>query len=362
MSAYQLLYMERIPASAACNEAVKLTRSVSHEGSAKFVNGVLRGLLRKQAAGELSFPEEGEDDAGYLSLKYYHPRWLVKRWLGPWGREGTERLLAFDNSAAPVCLRVNTLVTTREQLLQDLAAAGAQVHASAWSADGIVCEKLPSLHALMAALPKHFYIQDESSMLVAPLLAAAPGMRVLDLCSAPGGKTTHIAQLMQNKGEIIACDVHEHKLELIAENAKRLDITCIEPLLNDATVERSEWLGAFDRVLVDAPCSGMGVLRRRAEARWRKQRKDLKLFPPLQLAILEQAAKYVKDGGRMVYSTCTIEQSENHYLVEEFLTKYPEWQRVPFVHPRTGEEVAELQLLPQVDEIDGFYICVLERK
>ena len=362
MSAYQLLYMERIPASAACNEAVKLTRSVSHEGSAKFVNGVLRGLLRKQEAGELTFPEEGEDDAGYLSLKYYHPRWLVKRWLGPWGREGTERLLAFDNSAAPVCLRVNTLVTTREQLLQALAEAGAQVHASAWSADGIVCEKLPSLHALMAALPKHFYIQDESSMLVAPLLAAAPGMRVLDLCSAPGGKTTHIAQLMQNKGEIIACDVHEHKLELIAENAKRLDITCIEPLLNDATVERSEWLGAFDRVLVDAPCSGMGVLRRRAEARWRKQRKDLKLFPPLQLAILEQAAKYVKDGGRMVYSTCTIEQSENHYLVEEFLTKHPEWQRVPFVHPRTGAEVAELQLLPQVDEIDGFYICVLERK
>ena len=362
MSAYQLLYMERIPASAACNEAVKLTRSVSHEGSAKFVNGVLRGLLRKQEAGELSFPEEGEDDAGYLSLKYYHPRWLVKRWLGPWGREGTERLLAFDNSAAPVCLRVNTLVTTREQLLQALAEAGAQVHASAWSADGIVCEKLPSLHALMAALPKHFYIQDESSMLVAPLLAAAPGMRVLDLCSAPGGKTTHIAQLMQNKGEIIACDVHEHKLELIAENAKRLDITCIEPLLNDATVERSEWLGAFDRVLVDAPCSGMGVLRRRAEARWRKQRKDLKLFPPLQLAILEQAAKYVKNGGRMVYSTCTIEQSENHYLVEEFLAKHPEWQRVPFVHPRTGEEVTELQLLPQVDEIDGFYICVLERK
>ena len=362
MSAYQLLYMERIPASAACNEAVKLTRSVSHEGSAKFVNGVLRGLLRKQAAGELSFPEEGEDDAGYLSLKYYHPRWLVKRWLGPWGREGTERLLAFDNSAAPVCLRVNTLVTTREQLLRDLAAAGAQVHASAWSTDGIVCEKLPSLHALMAALPKHFYIQDESSMLVAPLLAAAPGMRVLDLCSAPGGKTTHIAQLMQNKGELIACDVHEHKLELIAENAKRLDITCIEPLLNDATVERSEWLGAFDRVLVDAPCSGMGVLRRRAEARWRKQRKDLKLFPPLQLAILEQAAKYVKGGGRMVYSTCTIEQSENHYLVEEFLANHPEWQRVPFVHPRTGEEVTELQLLPQVDEIDGFYICVLERK
>lgn len=362
MSAYQLLYMERIPASAACNEAVKLARSISNEGSAKFVNGVLRGLLRKQAAGELVFPDAEEDDAGYLALQYYHPRWLVKRWLGSWGKEGTERLLAFDNSAAPVCLRTNTLVTTRDELLAKLTELGAEVRASEWSADGIVCEKLPSLHALMEALPKHFYIQDESSMLVAPLLAAAPTMRVLDLCSAPGGKTTHIAQLMQNKGEIIACDVHEHKLELIAENAKRLDITCITPLLNDATVERSEWLGAFDRVLVDAPCSGMGVLRRRAEARWRKQRKDLKLFPPLQLAILEQAVKYVKDGGRLVYSTCTIEQSENHYLIEEFLAKHSEWQRVPFKHPLTGEQVEELQLLPQNDGIDGFYICVLERK
>ena len=362
MSAYQLLYMERIPVSAACNEAVKLARSVSNEGSAKFVNGVLRGLLRKQAAGELTFPDYEKDDAGYLALKYYHPRWLVKRWLGPWGKEGTERLLAFDNSAAPVCLRTNTLVTTRVKLMQDLQELGAEVHASAWSADGIVCDKLPSLYTLMTALPKHFYIQDESSMLVAPLLAPAPGMQVLDLCSAPGGKTTHIAQLMQDKGEVVACDVHEHKLELIAENAKRLDITCIQTLLNDATVERSEWVGKFDRVLVDAPCSGMGVLRRRAEARWRKQRKDLKLFPPLQLAILAQAAKYVKDGGRMVYSTCTIEQSENHYLIEEFLAKHEEWQRVPFAHPLTGEAVSELQLLPQVDGIDGFYICVLERK
>lgn len=362
ISAYQLLYMERIPASAACNEAVKLARSVSHEGSAKFVNGVLRGLLRKQAAGGFIFPDEEKDDAGYLALKYYHPRWLVKRWLGPWGREGTERLLAFDNTAAPVCLRVNTLVTTREQLLQDLTEAGCEVYASRWSADGIVAAKLTSLNMLLAALPKCFYIQDESSMLVAPILAPQPGMQVLDLCSAPGGKTTHLAQLMQDKGELIACDIHEHKLELIAENAKRLAISCIKPLLNDATVLRSDWLGKFDRVLVDAPCSGLGVLRRRAEARWRKQRKDLKAFPPLQLAILEQAAQYVKAGGSLVYSTCTIEQSENHYLIEEFLTKHPEWQRVSLTHPLTGASVDELQLLPQNDGVDGFYICKLERK
>ena len=136
----------------------------------------------------------------------------------------------------------------------------------------------------------------------------------------------------------------------------------VKALQNDALQLRSEWLGAFDRVLVDAPCSGLGVLRRRAEARWRKQRKDLKLFPPLQLAILKNAAQYVKDGGTMVYSTCTIEQSENHYLVEEFLTQHPEWQRVEFTHPLTGEQVQELQLLPQNDGIDGFYICKLMKK
>ena len=370
LSAYQLLYLERIPAAAACNEAVKLTRCVSHEGSAKLVNGVLRGLLRKEQAGELALPDPEQDDAGYLALKYYHPRWLVKRWLGPWGKEGTEALLAFNNTSAPVCLRTNTLVTTRERLLTELTelteltGAGAELEPSRWCAEGIVVRKLGTLGLgeLLAKFPDSFYVQDESSMLVAGLVAPQPGMAVLDMCSAPGGKTTHLAQLMQNKGSIIACDVHEHKLQLIAENAARLGISIIKPTLNDGTVLRAEWLGKFDRVLVDAPCSGMGVLRRRAEARWRKQRKDLKLFPPMQLQILQNAARYVKAGGRLVYSTCTIEQSENHYLIEEFLANNPAWQRVPFAHPLSGELVDELQLLPQVDNIDGFYICVLERK
>ena len=362
LSVFQLFYLERIPASAACNEAVKLARSVSHEGSAKFVNGVLRGLLRKRDAGALNFPTMEEDDAGYLALQYYHPRWLVKRWLGPWGKEGTEALLAFNNTAAPVCLRTNTLALSREKLLAELTEAGAEAHPSRWCAEGIVCDKLPALEGLFAKLQNAFYVQDESSMLVAPVVAPAPHMTVLDLCSAPGGKTTHLAQLMENKGKIIACDIHEHKLQLIKENAQRLGIDIIVPSINDGTVLRQEWLGQFDRVLVDAPCSGMGVLRRRAEARWRKQKKDLKLFPPLQLAILENAVQYVKAGGRLVYSTCTIEQSENHYLIEEFLSKHSDWQRVPIPHPLTGEAVEELQLLPQRDGVDGFYICALERK
>lgn len=362
LSVYQLLYMERIPNSAAVNEAVKLARKASGEGSAKFVNGVLRGLLRKQEAGELAFPAEAEDDAGYLSLKYCHPRWLVKRWLGPWGREGTERLLAFDNTAAPMCLRVNTLVMSRDELLARLTEAGAEAVPSQWCADGVVCSKLPALGEVFAKLNNAFYVQDESSMLVGSIVAPPVGGKVLDMCSAPGGKTTHLAQLMEDKGEIIACDIHEHKLRLIADNAQRLGLTCIKPILNDGLVFRPNWSEAFDRVLVDAPCSGLGVLRRRAEARWRKERKDLKLFPPLQLAILHNASRYVKPGGRLIYSTCTIEQSENHYLIEDFLAKHPEWQRAPLKHPLTGELVEELQLLPQNDGIDGFYICALEKK
>lgn len=359
---FQMLYMDRIPESAAVNEAVKTARALGNEGSAKFVNGVLRGFLRKKTAGGFEFPDPAKDDAYYLALKYMHPKWLVKRWLGPHKHDGVEKLLAFNNSSAPVCLRVNNLVTTRDKLLADLSSMGVKAHISSWSKDGIIIEEMSSLMEVFEKLPNAFYVQDESSMLVADVVNPQKGECILDLCSAPGGKSTHLAERMENEGEIVACDIHEHKLKLIQENAKRLGISCITTKLNDGTFFQSEWVKKYDRVLVDAPCSGMGVLRRRAEARWTKDKKDLKVFPPLQLAILKCAARYVKEGGRLVYSTCTIEQSENHYLIEEFLKVFPDWKRVPFKHPLTGEEVEELQIWPHIDNIDGFYICALERK
>ena len=359
---YQILYMDRIPQSAAVNEAVKTARFFGNEGTAKFVNGVLRGFLRKQEANEFVFPDEEKDDAGYLALKFMHPRWLVKRWLGPHGKENVEKLLAFNNASAPVCLRVNTLVTSREKFLADLEEIKVKAHASSWSKDGIVIDEMPSLMTIFEKFPDSFYIQDESSMLVADLLNPQKGECILDLCAAPGGKTTHLAQRMENQGEIVACDVHEHKLKLIQENTKRLGIKIIKTQLNDGTIFQREWANKFDRVLVDAPCSGMGVLRRRAEARWTKDKKDLKIFPPLQLSILKCAARYVKEGGCLVYSTCTIEQAENHYLIEEFLKAFPDWERVSFKHPLTGAELDELQIWPYEDNIDGFYICVLQRK
>lgn len=360
LSVYQILYMDKIPASAAVNEAVKLARVYSHEGSAKFVNGVLRGFLRQKD--QLVFPSEAEDEASYLALKLLHPRWLVKKWLQQFGREATEKLCAFNNTPAPVCLRVNTLVADREALMSNLVAAGAEVRASKWSKDGIICSKLPALNDVFAKLKHDFYIQDESSMLVAEILAPKPGEKVVDLCSAPGGKTTHIAQVMGDQGEIFAGDIHEHKIKLIEENASRLGITIIKAQQRDASVFDEFLAGKADRVLVDAPCSGLGVLRRRAEARWRKTRAEIRPLPKLQLQILENGARYVKKGGLLVYSTCTIEPSENHYVIAAFLEQHPEWTYAGVKHPITGECLDELQLLPQVDGIDGFFICALKYK
>ena len=187
-------------------------------------------------------------------------------------------------------------------------------------------------------------------MLVARMFNPQKGQKILDLCASPGGKTTHLAELMHNNGEIFACDIHSHKLNLINENAQNLGISIIRTLLNDATILNENFVDKFDGVLVDVPCSGLGVLRRRAELRWRRDRENLKIFPPLQKTILETASKYVKKNGTLLYSTCTIEQSENHYVVEDFLTKHPEY---------ILQE--ERQLLPHIEHVDGFYMAKMQR-
>lgn len=199
-------------------------------------------------------------------------------------------------------------------------------------------------------------------MLPAVVLQPQPGERILDMCAAPGGKTTHIAALMENKGHVTACDIYPHKLKLIEENAKRLKLDIIKPELQDGTVLREEWKEAFDRVLVDAPCSGLGVLRRRAEARWVKTEASLQEFPELQQKILENASRYVKPGGVLVYSTCTMEENENGKQAEAYLQRHREWKQPGFPHPRTGEMVKELQLYPQRDGVDGFYLTLLQKE
>lgn len=360
LGAYQLLYLDRIPVSAACNESVELAKKWVHEGAAKLVNGALRQLARTRD--QWKFPKGPEHELERIALEYYHPEWLVRRWKFRYGLEEAVKLCRFDNARPAFSFRVNTLRESRESLQKKLAEKGIATHLSRWSPDGLICDSLPSLEILVEQFGPDIYIQDESSMLDAAVLDPQPGERILDLCSAPGGKTTHLAQKMQDRGEILALDLYDHKLELVRENARRLGIQCIRTEKQDGTVFVPEWENGADRVLVDAPCSGLGVLNRRTEARWTKEERSLSQFPPLQKKILENAARYVRPGGRLLYSTCTLEQDENTRMRKWFLEKHPEFVSVPFSHPVTGESLEELQILPQRDGINGFYLCLFAKR
>ena len=324
------------------------------------MNGALRQLARTKD--QWKFPKGPEHELERIALEYYHPEWLVRRWKFRYGLEEAVKLCRFDNARPAFSFRVNTLRESRESLQEKLAEKGIETHPSRWSPDGLICDSLPSLDILVEQFGPDIYIQDESSMLDAAVLDPQPGERILDLCSAPGGKTTHLAQKMQDRGEILALDLYDHKLELVRENAHRLGIRCIRTEKQDGTVFVPEWENGADRVLVDAPCSGLGVLNRRAEARWTKEERSLSQFPPLQKKILENGARYVKPGGRLLYSTCTLEQDENTRVRKWFLENHPEFVPVPFPHPLTGESLEELQILPQRDGINGFYLCLFAKR
>jgi len=343
---YQLLFVERVPEASVVDEAVKLAKKLANPGAAGMVNGVLRNFLRKK--NDIVLPKNEVD---HLAILWWHPKEYIKKWLKHYGYDGTEKLCRFNNNPAPLCLRVNTLQTNRDALMNKLFRLGVTANKSDKCEDGIVCDKVPSLKVIFSNCPREFYIQDESSMLVAKMFAPKPGQKILDLCAAPGGKTTHLAQLMQNKGEILACDIYSHKLALIEMNAKILGINIIKTKLQDGEIFVDDFNNGFDGVLVDAPCSGLGVLRRRAEARWIKKRENLKTFPLLQRKILNNAERYVKKGGTLVYSTCTIEESENHYMIKNFLDEHPNFLL---------EE--ERQILPQNDGMDGFYMSKMIKK
>lgn len=369
MGVYQLLYLDKVPARAVCNEAVELAKSRGIRGLAGFVNGLLRTISSKK--GEIAYPDPNEKPALYLSLKFSHPLWLVERWLERFGIEETAALCKANNEPPAVVLRCNTLKTTPEQLLKQLTKEGLVVHPSALVQEGVIVEKAAYLAELKSFQAGLFTVQDESSMIASLVLNPTPGSMVIDACSGPGGKTTHLAQLMKNKGRILALDVHQHRLDLIESACKRLGVTIVETMLLDARKLPEKIREKADYLLVDVPCSGLGVIRRRPELRWRVEPGDLPLHAQQQLEILGQAASCLKTGGKLVYSTCSTEPEENTGVVNSFLMEYTEFipedltALLPFPLADERDQLdakrGYLQLLPHRHGTDGFFVSCFRK-
>lgn len=363
---YQLLALDRIPSAAAVSEAVDLARRHGHRGTARLVNAVLRRLA---AEGPPPPPDPGADPVGHLAVVHSHPRWLMARWAARWGIQEAAALAAAHARPAPSVLRVNTLRVTRAEVLAWLAARGMP------AGPGLLPESVRTRGSLSGRLPLveagAVLMQDEAAMLVAHVVAPSPGQVVFDACAAPGGKASHLGALMGNTGRVVACDVHPGKAAAMARRLAALGATCVEAHQVDALEVGRRWPMQAHAVLVDAPCSGLGTLRRRPEIRWRVGEPTLAQHAARQRAVLEGASGAVRPGGALVYSVCSLEPEEGPEVVRAFLAGAPSFAFDPFPPqvPRVlggasvhGADAGEACLFPHRHDTDGFYIARLRRR
>lgn len=355
---YQILFLDKIPTSAAVNESVELAKVSGRAAAAGLVNAVLRRAARER---ESLPPIPDKDPVRYLSIRYSHPRWLVKRLTALLGQAETEAFLAADNAPAPLTVQVNPLKTTVKDLADTLGAQGVTARPHPWVSGCLELSGTGDLTALEPFRRGEFLVQDAAAALVARAAGVKPGDRVLDVCAAPGGKSFSAAFAMEDQGSILSCDLHDNKLKRVREGAERLGLRCVETAAADGRTFRPEWEEAFDVVLVDAPCSGLGIIRKKPDARY-KTAESLFALPVIQDAILRNAARYVRPGGTLVYSTCTILPEENQQVTEAFLAETPEFARAPFALPEpVGAVPGEITLWPHRHDTDGFYICRMTR-
>jgi 16S rRNA (cytosine967-C5)-methyltransferase len=361
---YQITFLDRIPGYAAVDEAVETTKSM-RPGREALVNALLRNAIRKGRT--MALPEYERDPALHIAVLHSHPLWLVKRWIRLFGPEKTLTLCQANNENPPIVLRTNTLRTSRQDVLKQLREEGLQAEATAYSPDGVSLSPgfARPLRELTLFRRGHIHVQDEASQLITYLVNPRGGMKVADLCCGAGGKTTHMAERMGNRGSILAIDRSAGKIRSLEANARRLGISIIETQCGDVSLlSRTAAPGPFDRVLLDAPCSGLGTLRRNPEIKWRLREKELSVFPPLQLELLEGASSRVKRGGLLVYSTCTIMPEENDRVIESFLLSHRDFKLAapPDTIPRemigTGRA---FRSFPHLHGTDGFYGAVLSR-
>lgn len=349
MAIYQMYFLDKVPDYSIVDESVNLAKIYGNRGSISFTNGILRSISKKDA------PQvKIEDSIDNLSTFYSHPKFYTEYFYKNYGEEFTKKLLKANNEMPPFTIRVNTLKTSKSDLMSNLKELGFEIEETVYD------------NALNILNPKgiidtkyfdegHFYVQDLGSILVASFLNPRENSSLLDLCAAPGGKTTHLAEIMKNTGEIIACDKSQGKIKLIQENAKRLGVKNIETRVNDARVLNKDFIDKFDYVLVDAPCSGTGLYRKKPDIKWNKDLEDIKSLAEIQLEILDKAKDYVKDGGELLYSTCSLSKIENEDVVNKFLENNKNFK----IKKLRDRDV--LKLFPSTDGSDGFSITLMEK-
>ena len=328
LGTFQCLWLDGVPDRAAVHTSVALARRFGHAGVAGLVNGVLRTVVRGHAT--FSLPDPEAQPITHLAAAYSHPQWLVERWLNRYGWARTRALCEQNNRPRDVTLRVNTLRTSAQGLALRLKREGLRaVRASGLLRDTLIVQGTDRLDSLPSYVDGLFQVQDEGALLAAPLCRAGPGHRVLDACAAPGGKTTHLAQLTFDKGRILACDLQPGRLRLLADNARRLGLDSITCVSSDGTAP-APWSGAtFDRILVDAPCSGLGVLGRHPDIKWRRGPGDLRHMQATQLELLERQRPFLADDGLLVYSVCSNEPEETSEVVRIFRQRHPDLEIDP---------------------------------
>ena len=354
LGAYQVLLLERVPDSAAVNEAVEQCKTYGNRRAAGLVNGVLRSLSRQK--GSLKQPDD-------LETKYSHPAQLVTL-LRENLPEGTvEAFLAADNAPAPMTLQYNPLKTQPQSVWDELTAAGVRLTPHPWLPDCMLAEGAGDLTRLPAFCDGRVYVQDAAAALAARCAGAQPGMRVLDVCAAPGGKSFAMASRMENRGEVLSCDIHPHKIALLEKGAQRLGIENLTARVQDASARCEEFAGQMDVVVADVPCSGLGVIRKKPDIRY-KDLAPMQRLPQVQRTILENVSAYVKPGGVLLYSTCTVLRRENEDVAQAFLQAHLEFCAEALALP-DGLRVQDARfvtLLPGQHDCDGFFICKMRKQ
>lgn len=357
---YQILFLDKIPDYAAVNEAVEFVKKFQGQKPADLTNAVLRNIIRSKDS--IRYPDPNEDIVAYYSAYYSHPSWIVKRWIKRFGNEETEKLLIANNNKPSLTIRVNGLVSNIEELKSLLNKVELKFSPGKYLNEFLKMNVLSNITDWEYFAKGYFSVQDESTGLPVKLLNVKPGMRVLDLCAAPGGKTAFISDVMNNTGEVIALDRFESRLKILQKNLERLKVTNVKTLAIDANeFEDSE---LFDRILIDVPCSGLGTLTKKPDLKWKRDLGDIRKIVNIQYELLKKGASLVKVGGQIVYSTCTIEPEENFDNVKKFLEEYSNFRIINAADMFTSDLIDEngcVRTFPHVHGLDGSFAVKLER-